>query len=69
VSISLSGTEKGVLAFIKGTYSLQRLVTIQTLSLAPVGGANLLKPTSAIGFGATILATAYTTYVATAAAP
>jgi Tfp pilus assembly protein PilO len=70
VQIQLTGTEAGVLNFIKGIYSLQRLVTIQTLSLQPPGGgANLLKPTNAQGFSASIGATAYTTYVATAVAP
>ena len=70
VTIQLTGTEKGVLAFVEGIYTLPRLITIQTLALSPpAAAANILKPTNTTGFTASINATAYTTYVATAAAP
>lgn len=61
VSISLTGSHDGVLAFIQGLYSLPRLVTIQSISFT--GPGNLNTASKSAPYGASITATAYTTFV------
>jgi Tfp pilus assembly protein PilO len=70
ISIQLSGSHNGVSAFLQGLYHLQRLVTVQQVSLTPpVQQPNLNSNANAPGFSAAITATAYTTYVPAAPAP
>lgn len=64
ISIQLSGSHNGVVAFLQGLYHLQRLITIQQISLTPPSQQpNLNANGNAPGFAASITATAYTTYV------
>lgn len=60
VSIDVSGGHDDVLAFVKGLYSIPRLLTIQTLSLSGAGNVN---QSSSVSTTATISATAYTLQV------
>jgi Tfp pilus assembly protein PilO len=71
ITIELTGTHNEVISFLQGLYSMQRLVTIQSVSLTPPSQQpNLNTNGTATGFGASIVATAYTTYVPiTPAAP
>jgi Tfp pilus assembly protein PilO len=63
VQISVTGSEDQVVNFMKGLYTLPRLVTIQSVTLAPPTQSDILKPSKAQGFTAAITATAYTTFV------
>ena len=63
VQIALTGSHDQVINFLKGLYTLPRLVTIQSVTLAPPAATNILKPSKAQGFTAAINATAYTTFV------
>ena len=58
VAISISGGHNAVESFIKGMYSLPRLLTIQSLSLSGTGNLNSSGSTP---YTASISATAYTT--------
>lgn len=69
VSISISGGHNDVLSFIAGLYTLPRLVTIQSVNLSTGSGVNLNTDTNKNAVTATILATAYTTFVAPATNP
>lgn len=69
ISIQLTGTHNGVVAFLKGLYTLPRLVTIQAVNLSPPSQqSNLNRNGTTNGFAAAITATAYTTYVPVAPA-
>jgi len=60
VSVNVSGGHDNVLSFVKGIYSIPRLLTIQSLSLSGTGNVN---QSSSVSTTATISATAYTLHV------
>lgn len=70
VSIVITGSHNGILNFITDIYKLPRLVTIEQVSLTPSAGQpDLNKASTTNGFGATIAAMAYTTFVPPVVAP
>lgn len=60
VSLSASGPHDNLLAFVRGLYGLQRLLTIQSISISGDGNLN---SSSGAAYTASISATAYTTSV------
>ena len=65
VSFTFTGTHKNVFRFLNDFYKLQRLMTINTLALAPAGAnPNILAVGDGQQYTVTVSATAYTTYVA-----
>jgi Tfp pilus assembly protein PilO len=64
VSIVMSGSHNGVEQFIKDIYTMPRLVTIESVTLTPSESQlDLNTPSGSSGFGATIAAQAYTTFL------
>ena len=64
VDFGLSGSHKNVFRFLNDFYKLQRLMTINTVSLAPAGTSpNILAIGDGMQYSLTVTATAYTTYV------
>jgi Tfp pilus assembly protein PilO len=62
VTFSVTGTHKNVFAFLKGFYSMTRLMTISTVSLAPGGTApNIMAANDGQPYSMSVTATAYTT--------
>jgi Tfp pilus assembly protein PilO len=69
VSFSISGVHSNVFSFLRSFYKLKRLMTIGSVSLAPLGAsANILAGGDGQKYSMSISATAYTTYSATAGA-
>lgn len=62
VTLSLSGRQAGIVAFVDGLYHLPRLITIQQLQLSGPGGVDVVAGTRGVET-ASINATAYTTAV------
>jgi len=68
VSFSLSGTHKNVFVFLTDFYTLKRLMTISTVSLAPgSNNPNILAVGDGQTYNLTVTADAYTTYLAAGA--
>ena len=62
VSFSVTGVHKNLFAFLKGFYSMTRLMTIDSVSLAPGGTTpNILAVGDGQPYGMSVSATAYTT--------
>lgn len=64
VSLSVSGGHDSLLAFLAGLYHLPRLLTVQSVSLS---GKGSILSSGQESYSASIGATAYTTYVPSAA--
>lgn len=63
VSLSVSGSQPGIKAFVSGLYRLQRLLTIQQIQLSGPGNGDVVVGGGSGKYQATISATAYTTSV------
>jgi hypothetical protein len=62
ISFSISGTHKGVFAFLRNFYGMTRLMTISGISLSPGGTSpNILAVGDGQPYSMTVSATAYTT--------
>src|SRR5271165_2399549 len=64
VTFGVQGTHREVFLFQNGIYTLKRLMTINTISLASGNNPNILAVNDGQGYTMTISANAYTTYVA-----
>jgi Tfp pilus assembly protein PilO len=63
VTFSVSGIHSNVMSFLSGFYSMKRLMTISTLSLAPTAtNANILATGDGQKYTVSVTADAYTTY-------
>jgi Tfp pilus assembly protein PilO len=70
VTFTVSGTHQAVFVFLKDFYTLQRLMTISTVALAPGGTSpNILAVGDGQPYTLSVSATAYTTYVPPVATP
>ena len=69
VSFAVSGTHKSVFEFLKGFYSMGRLMTINTISLGAAGSnPNILAVNDGQQYSMEVSAVAYTTYLTPGAA-
>ncbi|MGO9583522.1 MAG: type 4a pilus biogenesis protein PilO [Acidimicrobiales bacterium] len=69
VSFSIAGGHKNVFQFLKGFYSMGRLMTINTVNLSAAGSnPNILAVNDGQEYSMTVSAVAYTTYVTPAPA-
>jgi Tfp pilus assembly protein PilO len=69
VSFTVSGTHRAVFQFLKGFYSMGRLMTINTVNLAAAGSnPNILAVNDGQQYSMSVTAVAYTTYVTPGAA-
>ena len=68
VTFGVEGTHREVFLFLNGIYTLKRLMTINTISLASGNNPNVLAVNDGQGYTMTVSANAYTTYVAPVAA-
>ncbi|MGA2527562.1 MAG: type 4a pilus biogenesis protein PilO [Acidimicrobiales bacterium] len=65
VTFALSGTHSDVFSFLNRFYKMKRLMTIDSVSLAPTStAANILAAGDGQPYSMALTATAYTTYVA-----
>jgi Tfp pilus assembly protein PilO len=68
VSFTVSGAHRSIFTFLTDFYTLQRLITINTVSLSPAGTSpNILAIGDGQQYTMTVTAQAYTTLVAPAA--